>query len=456
MNNNVNVVDTIIGLLVFAALLVCLFFLLKFCIIRLLRFFKRLKRSSTANDRPPEKPPVVVDNNDNSMASPEPPSPPAEYASKVKSISNPNQEKTMNEENSNPKDHEVTLEPIRLVIQPEEIYPKSEEFLPLMNKIEQARQEIAKQVFGMGNMIDQCFIALLSGGHVLCEGLPGLAKTTLAKAFAKVVSCSFKRCQFSPDLLPSDLLGDRIFNQKSGDFDFKAGPVFTQILLADEINRAPAKTQAALLEVMQESQVTVFGERHLIGAVEGMDASTQSNRVFFTIATQNPIEQEGTYRLPEAQLDRFMFRLFFHWPVRKAELAILELENGLVPPPIELCFTAKEIVQWREKIARDVQASADIKEQIVDLMRMTREHKDILVGAGPRASQVLLRGAKVRAAMDGRNAVREADVQAVAFDALNHRILLKPDVVFDHPEANPLDLLKTMLDNALTTLRKHA
>ena len=291
---------------------------------------------------------------------------------------------------------------------------------------------------------------------MLCEGLPGLAKTTLAKAFSKVVSCSFKRCQFSPDLLPSDLIGDRIFNQKTGEFDFKSGPVFTQILLADEINRAPAKTQAALLEVMQESQVTVFGERFLIGAVEGIDEENQSNRIFFTIATQNPIEQEGTYRLPEAQLDRFMFRLFFHWPARKAELAILNLENGFVPPAIAPCFTAAEIVQWREKIARDVHASDDVKEQIVDLMRMTREHKDILVGAGPRASQVLLRGAKVRAAMNGRDTVRDIDVQAVAFDALNHRILLKPDVVFDNPDANPLDLLRAMINDTLVSLRNKA
>ena len=297
-------------------------------------------------------------------------------------------ENNMNDTMNESENLENISEQERLIIKQEEIYPKSEKFLPLMYKIDKARLEIAKQVFGMGNMIDQCFIALLSGGHVLCEGLPGLAKTTLAKAFSRVVSCSFKRCQFSPDLLPSDLIGDRIFNQKTGDFDFKAGPVFTQILLADEINRAPAKTQAALLEVMQEAQVTVFGEQHLIGTVDGVDENNQGNRIFFTIATQNPIEQEGTYRLPEAQLDRFMFRLFFHWPARKAELAILNLENGFVPPTIEPCFSATEIVEWKEKIARDVQASNEIKEQIVDLMRMTREHKDILVGAGPRASQV--------------------------------------------------------------------
>lgn len=363
-------------------------------------------------------------------------------------------ENNMNLKMNESESLENSPEQERLIIRQDEISPKSEDFIPLMNKIDKARQEISKQVFGMENMIDQCFIALLSGGHVLCEGLPGLAKTTLAKAFSKIISCSFKRCQFSPDLLPSDLIGDRIFNQKTGNFDFKSGPVFTQILLADEINRAPAKTQAALLEVMQEAQVTVFGEQHLIGIVDGVDKNNQGNRIFFTIATQNPIEQEGTYRLPEAQLDRFMFRLFFQWPERNAELEILNLENGFVPPAIEPCFTAAEIIEWKEKIARDVQASNEIKEQIVDLMRMTRKHKDILVGAGPRASQVLLRGAKVRAAMNGRDFVKDIDVQAVAFDALNHRIQLKPDVMFDNPDSNPLDLLKAMLNETLFSLQK--
>ncbi|MBQ7177595.1 MAG: AAA family ATPase [Victivallales bacterium] len=344
----------------------------------------------------------------------------------------------------------------KMLVTKEELYNMSEEFQPLQNKVASARQEIAKQVFGMEGMIDQCFTALLSGGHVLCEGLPGLAKTTLAKAFSKVVSCRFRRCQFSPDLLPSDLIGDRIFNQKTSEFDFKEGPVFTQILLADEINRAPAKTQAALLEVMQESQVTIFGEQHLIGSVEGVDDTRQSQRIFFAIATQNPIEQEGTYRLPEAQLDRFMFRLFFQWPERNAELAILNLENGYQPPEIKPCFTAKEILEWREKIARDVTASDAIKEQIVDLMRATREHRDILVGAGPRACQVLLRGAKVIAAINGRDTVLEEDVRAVAFDALNHRIVLKPDVVFDNPDANPLDIVRKIINDTLVSVGKRA
>ena len=328
-----------------------------------------------------------------------------------------------------------------------------EEFSPLYHKLKMAKQEISKQVFGMEDMIDQCFIALLSGGHVLCEGLPGLAKTTLAKAFAQVVSCRFRRCQFSPDLLPSDLIGDRIFNQKTSEFDFREGPVFTQILLADEINRSPAKTQAALLEAMQESQVTVFGEQHLLGTVTNLDNKLPSNRIFFAIATQNPIEQEGTYRLPEAQLDRFMFRLFFHWPARQDELAILGLENGFVPPEITPCFSAVDIVEWRRKIARDVHVSDDMKGQIVDLMRTTRAHKDILIGAGPRASQVLLRGAKVRAAMRGCNSVCEADVKSIAFDVLNHRIVLKPDVVFDNQDISPLDILRKIIDDALTNLK---
>ena len=292
-------------------------------------------------------------------------------------------------------------------------------------------------------------------GHVLCEGLPGSAKTTLAKAFAQVVSCRFRRCQFTPDLLPSDLIGDRIFNQKTSEFDFKEGPVFTQILLVDEINRSPAKTQAALLEAMQESQVTVFGEQHLLGTVTDFDNKLPENRVFFTIATQNPIEQEGTYRLPEAQLDRFMFRLFFPWPERKAELAILDLNNGFVPPEISPCFSDVDIVEWRRRIARDVHVSDDLRGQIVDLMRMTRNTlKDKLkIGAGPRASKALFCAAKVRAAIRGRNSVCEADLRALAFDVLNHRIVLEPDVIFDNPDISPLDILRKIIDDALTNLQ---
>ena len=328
-----------------------------------------------------------------------------------------------------------------------------EEFAPLYHKLKRAKQEISKQVFGMENVIDQCFIALLSGGHVLCEGLPGTAKTTLAKAFAQVVSCHFRRCQFSPDLLPSDLIGDRIFNQKTNEFDFRKGPVFTQILLADEINRSPAKTQAALLEAMQESQVTVFGEQHFLGAVTDLDHKLPSNRIFFTIATQNPIEHEGTYRLPEAQLDRFMFRLFIHYPTRQDELAILRLENGFVPPQITPCISARDIVEWRSRIDRDVHVPDDIMGHVVDLIRTTREHKDIRIGAGPRASQVLLRGAKVRAAMRGCNSVCEADVKALAFDVLNHRIELETDVVFDNQDISPLDILRKIIDETLITLQ---
>lgn len=320
----------------------------------------------------------------------------------------------------------------------------TKDFEPLAEKSKAVYQEIGKKIFGMEDVIEQCMIALFSGGHVLCEGLPGLAKTTLAKAFADVFSCEFKRCQFSPDLLPSDLLGDRIYNQVKNSFEFQKGPVFTQILLADEINRSPAKTQAALLEVMQESQVTLFGTKHLIGSVAGLDDQSQTNRIFCTIATQNPVEQEGTYRLPEAQLDRFMFRLFFDWPSRDDELAVLNNE-GTTPQSIIPCFTASEIIFWRNKIAKEIFVPERIKSLIVDTVRATRNADEVAVGAGPRASQVLLRGAKVAAAFAGRSYVIEEDVRKLIFSVFNHRLLIKPEVLFEHPDQTGKALLENII-----------
>ena len=326
---------------------------------------------------------------------------------------------------------------------PEEKYD-NRDFIPLAEKIASAHREIGKKIFGMEDIVEQCMIALFSGGHVLCEGLPGLAKTTMAKAFAEVFSCEFRRCQFSPDLLPSDLLGDRIYNQVRNSFEFQKGPVFTQILLADEINRSPAKTQAALLEVMQEFQVTLFGTRHLIGAVDGIDDQPQANRIFCTIATQNPVEQEGTYRLPEAQLDRFMFRLFFDWPSRESELAVLNNE-GTAPPSIVPCLTAREIVFWKKKIAEEIFVPEPVKDLIVDTVRATRNADEVAVGAGPRASQVLLRGAKVAAAFDGRSYVTEKDVRKLIFPVLNHRLIIKPEVLFEHPDQTGKALLENII-----------
>lgn len=343
-------------------------------------------------------------------------------------------------------------EPERIIMQKESVIDEkydNQDFIPLAEKIAAAYQEIGKKIFGMEGIIEQCMIALFSGGHVLCEGLPGLAKTTLAKAFAEVFSCEFKRCQFSPDLLPSDLLGDRIYNQVKNSFEFQKGPVFTQILLADEINRSPAKTQAALLEVMQESQVTLFGTRHLIGSVSGLDEQLQSNRIFCTIATQNPVEQEGTYRLPEAQLDRFMFRLFFDWPTRESELAVLNNE-GISPRKIEPCLTSAEIVMWKNKIASEVFVSETIKNLIVDTIRATRTADEVAVGAGPRASQVLLRGAKVAAAFAGRSYVTESDVRKLIFPVLNHRLIIKPEVLFEHPDQTGKALLENIIQKIVS------
>src|SRR4051812_3522563 len=244
-------------------------------------------------------------------------------------------------------------------------------------------QEIGKVVVGMEGVTRQLLIALLTGGHVLLEGVPGVAKTTLSKAFARLLGCEFSRVQFTPDLLPSDVTGTSIFDRKTNDFVLRKGPIFCQVLLADEINRAPAKTQSALLEAMQEWQVTIEG------------TTLPLPRPFMVMATQNPVEQEGVYRLPEAQLDRFLLRVEMGYPGRKGEIAMLRLHSapaGLT----EQLFTAEQIldIQWR---LSEVHATDALLDYIVDLAEASRQHPDLALGASPRASLCLLRCARARA-----------------------------------------------------------
>jgi MoxR-like ATPase len=278
---------------------------------------------------------------------------------------------------------------------------------------DQTIAQIGKVVVGMEGVTHQFLIALLAGGHVLLEGVPGVAKTTLSKTFAKVVGGQYQRVQFTPDLLPSDVTGTYIFDRKTNDFVLRKGPIFCQILLADEINRAPAKTQSALLEAMQENQVTIEG------------TTLPLPQPFMVMATQNPVEQEGVYRLPEAQLDRFLLRVNMGYPGSEREIEMLKL---LSAPPLEpeQLFAPETLldIQWQ---LSGVHASEALLQYIVALADASREHPDLVLGASPRASLCLLRCARARALLDGRHYFTHEDVQSVAPGVLSHRLIIRPE-----------------------------
>ena len=281
-----------------------------------------------------------------------------------------------------------------------------------------ARQEIGKVIVGQKEMVDYLIIALLGDGHILLEGLPGLAKTLAVTTLAKVVNCDYKRIQFTPDLLPADLVGTSIYNPKEGTFSVSKGPIFTNILLADEINRAPAKVQSALLEVMQEKQVTIAGETFKVG------------KPYLVLATQNPIEQEGTYPLPEAQTDRFMLKVKIDYPTKEEEKEILKRMATLGPKPqAQAILSADEILEAR-KVVNEVYADDKITNYILDLIFATRYpgryNLDIqpllLTGASPRASIALLIASKAYAFLQGRGYVVPEDIKAIAHPILRHRL----------------------------------
>jgi MoxR-like ATPase len=273
--------------------------------------------------------------------------------------------------------------------------------------------EVARVVVGAETVTQQMLIALLSAGHVLLEGVPGVAKTTLSKVFAKLLGCQYQRVQFTPDLLPSDVTGTSILDRNLNDFVLRKGPIFTQVLLADEINRAPAKTQSALLEAMQEHQVTVDGQ------------TIKLPLPFLVLATQNPIEQEGVYRLPEAQLDRFLLRIEMGYPGYKHEVNLLKLHSK---PTVEVdtLFTADLILSLQMKL-NFVYGHETLYEYIVQLAEESRRHPDVSLGASPRAAINLLKCARARAVLDGRHYFTHEDVQAIAFPVLGHRLILRPE-----------------------------
>jgi MoxR-like ATPase len=281
-------------------------------------------------------------------------------------------------------------------------------------------QEVARRVVGQDAMVERLLVGLLTGGHILLEGVPGLAKTLAVRSLAETVRASFQRIQFTPDLLPADIIGTMVFDQRTGEFRPKRGPLFANIVLADEVNRAPAKVQAALLEAMQEKQVTIGGETHLLA------------EPFLVLATQNPIEQEGTYPLPEAQLDRFMLKIHVGYPSRDEEKEILWRMAGGRPIPIQAVAEAEDLLALRATIA-ELYMDQKIVDYVVDVVRATREpHKVglhdvkplVAYGASPRASIYLAQAARAHAFLRGRSYVVPEDVKALAPDVLRHRVLL--------------------------------
>lgn len=284
--------------------------------------------------------------------------------------------------------------------------------------VEQIRNALGNIIVGQKQVIDFLIVGLLADGHILIEGVPGVAKTLSAKLLAKSIDAQFSRVQFTPDLMPSDVLGTPVFNTKSGDFEFRKGPIFGNIILVDEINRAPAKTQSALFEVMEERQVTIDGETYLM------------DEPFMVLATQNPIEQEGTYRLPEAQLDRFLFKIEVKYPSLEEETAILTAQHTLVnkslAAEVKPVLSVQQIQEARS-IIRSLFVEPKLLEFIAKIVNETRNNPSLYLGASPRASLAIVHSAKALAAIQNRDFVTPDDIIAVAVPVLAHRILLSPE-----------------------------
>ncbi|HEY5691702.1 MAG TPA: MoxR family ATPase [Cyclobacteriaceae bacterium] len=308
------------------------------------------------------------------------------------------------------------------------------------NKVKQVYSEVAKVVVGQEYMVNRLLIGLFTNGHILLEGVPGLAKTLTISTLARVLHLDFARIQFTPDLLPADLVGTMIYNQKDGKFEVKKGPIFANIILADEINRSPAKVQSALLEAMQEKQVTI-GE-----------TSFQLDRPFLVMATQNPVENEGTYPLPEAQIDRFMLKVFVDYPTKNEELEIMRrISNMQFNYDVNPVLTKEDIFAIRQQV-NSVKISESLEKYIIELVSATRKPRDykldheaqyIQFGASPRASINLNLASRAMAYLDGREFVLPEDIKDVAFDVLNHRIILNYEAEADNVKTG--DIIKVLL-----------
>ncbi len=288
----------------------------------------------------------------------------------------------------------------------------------LHNSVETLRAEISKIIVGQEAMIDLMIVAVLSKGHILLEGVPGIAKTLSAKVLAKTIDADFSRIQFTPDLMPSDIIGTSIFSMKTSEFEFKEGPVFSNIILIDEINRAPAKTQSALFELMEELQVTVDGTTY------------KMSEPFMVLATQNPIEQEGTYKLPEAQLDRFLFKIEVEYPSIEQEIEIINRHNKTVQKHlinnVAKILISKDIREYSNLI-KQVYIDEKLIRFIAEIVHKTRNNNAIFLGASPRASLAILNGSKALAAISGRDFVKPEDIKELVYPVLNHRVVLTPE-----------------------------
>lgn len=314
---------------------------------------------------------------------------------------------------------------------------------PANNRISQAyaiaqrmRTEIGKALIGQTDTIDQVLIALFAGGHILIEGVPGVGKTLLVRALAKTFDGEFARIQFTPDLMPSDITGHALYDLKSEQFTIRKGPIFTNLLLADEINRAPAKTQAALLEVMQECQVTIEGQSMLLSPP------------FMTLATQNPIEQEGTYPLPEAQLDRFLLKILIDYPGENEEKSMVaSVTAGQTGDALNVdsvaTFIKPQTILGMQRVVAGLRVDQKVNDYAVDIVRQSRQWPGIAIGAGPRGGIGLIRAARAQALLSGRDFVTPDDVKAVSIAALRHRIVLRPELEIEGQSAD--EILKAML-----------
>lgn len=306
----------------------------------------------------------------------------------------------------------------------------------LRNNLERVKAEIAKVIVGQENMIEHLLVALLSNGHVLIEGVPGVAKTITAKLLAKTISVDFSRIQFTPDLMPSDILGTSVFNVKEADFKYKKGPIFSNFILIDEINRSPAKTQSALFEVMEEKQITMDGVQYPM------------EEPFLVVATQNPIEHEGTYRLPEAQLDRFLFKIEVGYPNLEQEIEIIKNQhnNKLEDKTdgVQTVISGQQLKQYQQ-LVKDIIVEQNLLEYIAKIIVNTRENQFLYLGASPRASLALLTASKAFSAIRGRDFVTPEDIKEASFAVLRHRIIVSPEREMEGLTAD--EIIKQILES---------
>ena len=316
----------------------------------------------------------------------------------------------------------------------ENLFQQRTDLSGLNKALYEIKNEIGQVIIGQYKMVDLLLIGLLCDGHILIEGVPGVAKTLTAKLMAKIIDADFSRLQFTPDLMPSDVVGTSVFNPREGDFKFKSGPVFSNIVLIDEINRAPAKTQAALFEVMEERQVTIDGITHPMRIP------------FLVLATQNPIEQEGTYRLPEAQLDRFLFKIDVKYPTLEEEISILNRQQGKTQlqmiDGVRKLLSPHDIQHYRSQI-QSIIVEPKLVEFIAKIVYETRNNPALYLGASPRASLAILRSARANAAIKGRDFVTPEDIVEMAPHVLRHRIILTPEKEMEGLTTD--DLIDTIL-----------